>query len=326
MTIPENLLSKSIESITLAIELYNKPLIKYRTESVVILVINSWENLLKALIKKEKWAKIYDKNKDEAKPFKECLECVKSNLGNSYSDDWYESTKLLYEERCKIVHFYKGKGLEIIDYMMIQSNIIHFKDFVQKHFGKSIVKEKNWYILPIASELPYTDFDFIKSTSALKKTNPEIKSYIERVINVHSKQIASPLNKGVLINIKVSLENVKNIKKADGIFAIDNESEKRTSLDSGLKLSDDGRGVRIQEVTEALQKYKYHYKDIFNVARKVGGHSQKKYQQFMKEIANKDKRIAFNWGTFSDIFPMKISDKYTYADGIIEKYKKYVNK
>jgi len=47
MTISQNLLSKSIESITLAIELYNKPLIKYRRESVVILMINSW--LLKIL-------------------------------------------------------------------------------------------------------------------------------------------------------------------------------------------------------------------------------------------------------------------------------------
>lgn len=323
MTISENLLSKSIESITLAIELYNKPLIKYRTESVVILIVNSWENLLKALIKKEKWAKIYDKNKEESKHFSECVECVKSNLGKSYSDDWYESTKLLYEKRCKIVHYYKD--LEVIDYMMIQSNIILFKDFVQKHFGKSIIKDKNWYILPIASELPYTDFDFIKSTSALKKTNPEIKSYIERVLNVHSKQVESPFNKGILINIKVSLENIKNIKRADAVFGIDKESEKRTALDGGLKLSDEGRSVKIQEISETLQKYKYHYSDVLKVARGVVGHSQKKFNQFMKEIRN-DKNIAFNWGTFSNIFPMQITNKYTYAEGVIEKYKKYIQK
>ncbi len=323
MTISENLLSKSIESITLAIELYNKPLIKYRTESVVILIVNSWENLLKALIKKERWAKIYDKNKEESKSFKECLECVKSNLGKSYSDDWYESTKLLYEKRCKIVHYYKD--LDVIDYMMIQSNIILFKDFVQKYFGKSIIKDKNWYILPIASELPYTDFDFIKSTSALKKTNSEIKSYIERVINVHSKQISSSFNKGILINIKVSLENVKNIKKSDAVFGIDSDSEKRIALDNGLKLSDEGRSVRIKEVTETLQKYKYHHKDVSVVARKIVGYDNKKYNQFMREVKN-DKNIAFNWGTFSNIFPMKITDKYTYAEEIIEKYKKYIQK
>jgi len=325
MTISENLLSKSIESITLAIELYNKPLIKYRTESVVILIINSWENLLKSLIKKENWAKIYDKRKDESKPFNDCLECVKSNLGKSYSDDWYESTKLLYEKRCKIIHYNNdNKDLALIDYMIIQSNIILFKDFVQKFFGKSIIKDKNWYILPIASELPYTEFDFIKNTSSLKKISPEIKSYIERVINIHSKQIMSSENKGILVNVKVSLENVKKVKNADMVVGIENNNgNAKINLSNGLHLSDTGRDVKIQEITEVLQKYKYHYKDVSKVARSLENHTQQKYNQFMQKI-RENKSVAFNWGTFSSIFPMKITNKYTYTEGVIDQYKKYL--
>lgn len=323
MTIADNLLSKAIESITLAIELYNKPLIKYRTESVVILIVNSWENALKALILNKKWAKIYNRKKDETKPFEECLECVKNNLGNRYSDDWYQSTKLLYKERCKVIHYYKG--LDLIDYMLIQSNIILFKDFIQKYFSKSLIKDKSWYILPVATEIPYTDFDFIENTSSLKNASPEVKNYMQKVVEIHSKQVQSKENKGVLVNVKVSLENIKRIKSSDLVVGIDNKSNDQISLSQGVKLSDEGRSIRIPEIMEALAKYKYHHKDVFKAARAVEGYKHDNFSDFMKDIKT-DKNISFDWSTFSNIFPMKISSKHTYSENIIEVYKKYLKK
>jgi hypothetical protein len=323
MTISNNLVSKSIESITLAIELYNKPLIKYRAESTIILIINSWENALKALISNKKWAKIYNQKKDESKPFEECLECVKSNLGDKYSDDWYQSTKLLYKERCKIVHYHKG--LKLIDYMIIQANIIHFKDFVQKYFNKSLIKDKNWYILPISTEIPYTDFDFIENTSSLKNTSSDIKNYMQKVIGVHSKQIESKENNGVLVNVKVLLQNVKRINSSDVIIGIDNKISSKVSLNQEIKLSDEGRSIRIPEIAEAFAKYKYHHRDVLKSVKALDGHTQTKFNDFIKNIRTNTK-ISFDWSTFSNIFPMKIYRKYTYSDSIIEAYKKYLKK
>lgn len=44
---------KSIEAFLLAIEIYNKPTIKYRVEGFALFAINAWELMLKAyLIKK----------------------------------------------------------------------------------------------------------------------------------------------------------------------------------------------------------------------------------------------------------------------------------
>jgi len=323
MNISDNLLSKSIESITLAIELYNKPLIKYRTESVIVLIINSWENVLKALIQKNSWAKIYNRKKDESKPFDECIECVKTQLGKKYNDDWYESTILLYKERCKIIHFYKE--LNVIDYMIIQSNIILFKDFVQSFFGKSIIKDKNWYILPIGTELPYTDFDFIKKTSALKNLHPEIKSYLQKVVDTHSKQIKLYKNKGILVNVKVSLENVKRVKKSDLIVGVDsNFGKTKISLAQRVKLSDQGRSVKIKEITDALKKYKYHHKDVLSAVNKLDGYSMSNFNKFMKDI-KANENVSFNWSIFSNVFSMKIYGKYTYAEDIVKEYIKYLN-
>ena len=44
----KNLLGKSIEAITMAIEIYNKPLTKYRSETSIILIVNAWKAALKA--------------------------------------------------------------------------------------------------------------------------------------------------------------------------------------------------------------------------------------------------------------------------------------
>lgn len=322
MNTSEILLAKSIESVTLAIELYNKPLIKYRTESVVILLVNSWENLLKALIRKKKWAKIYDKKTDSSKPFDECLECVKSNLGKAYSSDWYESTKILYKERCKIIHYHKG--LALVDYSIIQANILFLKDFVQTHFNKSIVKDKNWYVLPIASEIPFTDFDFIKHTSSLRKISPEIKNYIEKVVKIHDQQTNVPSGKGVLMNVRVSLENVSRIKNADVVTGVDNQGGKtKVLIEQNIKLSNTGKEIQIKEFKEKLEKYKYHHRDILKTSGKIQGHTQKAFNAFMKKIRD-NPAIAFNWANFSPIFPMKISDKYTYTEDILEEYEKYL--
>ena len=46
------LLEKSIQAAISAIEIYNKPDFKYREESFCILIVNTWELLLKA--KKQK--------------------------------------------------------------------------------------------------------------------------------------------------------------------------------------------------------------------------------------------------------------------------------
>lgn len=53
MTIQEQLIDKSKEAFILAIEIYNKPSIKYRLEGFSFFICNAWELMLKAhMIKK----------------------------------------------------------------------------------------------------------------------------------------------------------------------------------------------------------------------------------------------------------------------------------
>lgn len=57
---------KSIEALLVAIELYNKPTIKYRIEGFSFMICNAWELLLKAyIIKNEGELAIYYSDKPD---------------------------------------------------------------------------------------------------------------------------------------------------------------------------------------------------------------------------------------------------------------------
>ena len=49
----ENLIAKSKESFLLAVEIFNKPSLEYKTECFSFLITNAWELLLKATIAKD---------------------------------------------------------------------------------------------------------------------------------------------------------------------------------------------------------------------------------------------------------------------------------
>ena len=53
-TLPDKLLEKSKEAFVMAIEIYNKPTIKYRVEGFSFFICNAWELMLKAYLLKTK--------------------------------------------------------------------------------------------------------------------------------------------------------------------------------------------------------------------------------------------------------------------------------
>lgn len=67
------LIEKSREAFTMAIEIYNRPTIKYRVEGFSFFICNAWELMLKAFLIKTKGEKsIYFKD-GQTIPLSECL-------------------------------------------------------------------------------------------------------------------------------------------------------------------------------------------------------------------------------------------------------------
>ena len=90
----KKMLEKSQEAFLLAIEVYNKPTIKYRLEGFAFFVCNAWELLLKAyIIKNSGMQSIYYKDKPER---------IKSMWVVSFSMQWGK----------KAVHTLEGSPFE----------------------------------------------------------------------------------------------------------------------------------------------------------------------------------------------------------------------
>src|SRR5699024_5576417 len=77
----ERLLDKSKEAFVLAVELYNRPTVKYHAESCSIFLCNAWELMLKAYLVKTKGldAIYYKDGSDRTLSLTDCLKKVFTN-------------------------------------------------------------------------------------------------------------------------------------------------------------------------------------------------------------------------------------------------------
>ncbi len=81
VSVTEKLIEKSKEAFLMAIEIYNKPSIKYRVEGFSFFICNAWELMLKShMINKFGDSSIYYKeNKDRTITLENCVKKVFTN-------------------------------------------------------------------------------------------------------------------------------------------------------------------------------------------------------------------------------------------------------
>jgi hypothetical protein len=89
-------MKNSIAGMFSAIEIHNKPSIEYRYEMVVLLLLNSWELILKAyLYKFHKNVKLFHKD-GTTKQFGNCLNIVHEKIGKDFAPE-QENLNVLYD-------------------------------------------------------------------------------------------------------------------------------------------------------------------------------------------------------------------------------------
>ena len=81
MKLYEGLLEKSIESFKMAIEIYNKPMIKYRVEGFAYYMCNAWELMLKSHMIRQngKLSIYYPDNPERTLSYENCIQKVFTN-------------------------------------------------------------------------------------------------------------------------------------------------------------------------------------------------------------------------------------------------------
>lgn len=202
-----------------AIEMHNKPLMPYRYQVCVLLVINAWELALKGYIYKNlKKVKLFDKN-NYSKPFSECVSLVRSEVGKEF---WpaYENITKLYFYRNRVAHFH-SEELDVLVYSLLRANIMFFCDFLRQHLSKDMAAADNLVILPLGFSKSLGPVDFLFHKRAEKSSSQEVQEFVDGIVNSCQFLHESGIEDSILAEYAVHLVNTKRAKNADIIAKID---------------------------------------------------------------------------------------------------------
>lgn len=222
-----SLLGNSKSAMLAAIEIYNKPKFEYRTECFVILMLNSWELLFKAILSKNK-IKIF-KPKEKGKPyftigFNEAMDgSVKFFCSSIPFKAVTENISRLIDYRNNAIHFYNEQGLEAVIYGLAQTSIVNYRDLVEEIFKIDIANEVNICLLPLSFSTPPDPITFLGKNNNQK---PEVAQFqFLSIISDTTKNLEKEnIDTGRFLTVfSVSLQSIKKVKSADIIVGINSE-------------------------------------------------------------------------------------------------------
>lgn len=226
--IAKSLINNSISGMFSAIEIHNKPTIKYRYEMVVLLVLNSWELLLKAYIYKfHKAIKLFYKD-GTTKTFENCLNLVTQKIGKDFNAV-NENLMILYGYRNQAAHFYIEE-LDPIVFSLVSKNIIFYSRFLQQHFRIDIAKTCDLVLLPIGFKRPTSPIDFISTESVNSKASHEVKEFLNTIVLSAKKLNDAGIEESIIVDFRINLINVNRITNADLVAGIDNTKAKEVTF------------------------------------------------------------------------------------------------
>lgn len=131
----ERLKNKAIEAFLLAIEIYNKPTIKYRVEGFALFVVNAWELMLKAVIVKRdgEQAIYFQDNQNRTVSLEGCIRKVFTNE----KDPLRLNLEKIIDLRNTSTHFITEE-YEAVYVPLFQANIINFSAKINEFLNVDI--------------------------------------------------------------------------------------------------------------------------------------------------------------------------------------------
>lgn len=233
------LLDRAIESLTLSIELFNRPFETARHHAVLILLQHSFEMLLKACIL-QKTGSIHDREQRYTYGFDRCLSIATQDI-KILSDDDRATLSILDAQRDQAAHFYVQLSEDIL-YVHAQSSVTLFDQLLRRVFSKALADILPGRVLPVSMRPP-RDLLLLLSSELAE---------VDRLLEVGMRQGAQAAAKlrSVLAFAVGSREGTERISEKEISSAI---SKRRKKEDweiilpeiAQLKLSTDGSGIPI---------------------------------------------------------------------------------
>lgn len=132
-------------------------------------------------------------------------------------------------------------------------------------------------------------------------------------------------NPSILISLNVTLQNVNRIDTSDLVIGVDKTSYTSVNVPKTVTIGANGRAIQVTEFLETTNNYPLFYADVVKKCKEIKRINQNEMNRFLSNIKS-NSTYSFNWGTLSKILPIKVSDRYTYSNSVIDLFKeKYKN-
>ena len=327
--VQNNLVKNSISAYYAAIEIHNKPNITYRYETVTLLMLNAWELILKAYIRKNiKQRSIFDNDKRTIS-FDKALGYVTIDI-NSEIPNGFEAVKRNLEEieryRNGITHFYCDE-LEPYIFMLVARAALNYVDFLKKYFDKDIMSIDGLFIMPLGFKLPFRPEDFLSGNYARYASTPESQEFIQSIVKTIKELNDAGIEDSIVLGFDIYLESVKKAKNSDLMAAITSIQEAQATFSkvSHMKFSDDSSAnVYNMSDDEFRNIWKYSYQDLIIWCREnIENFKQTRIFYDIKKEVEKDINCAYKRRL--DNKNLKSPTKTFYTENALKKIKSMYN-
>ena len=246
-----DLLNNSIAAILAAIEIYNKPKMEYRSECFVILLVNAWELLFKAIVLKNGKELFYPEDSHKSGHSLTIFEAMKESkefFPNSISyKPVTQNLQCLIKFRNNAIHFYNEKGFDTLFYSLAQTSIFNYRDLVREIFQKDVAEEINFSLLPLAFGIPPDPIQFLRSEESQRR--PYVSEYIKLISDTTKELESEEIDTGRFLTIyRINLQSMKKIDSSDIIVGVTNE--------------EDAEAPVVTKTVDPNQSHPYRQKDV----------------------------------------------------------------
>lgn len=279
--ISKRLVSKSIETFILGLEIYNKPTIKYRIEGFSFFIINAWELMLKAELI-NRGINIYYRDKPDR------TLGVDAVIKKIYTD---KNTRIRLNlekiiELRNISTHYITEDYEVKYAPLFQACVLNFVNKIQRFHGEDITQYIAQNFLTISAR-----YEPLSNEDIKLKYSPEIA---EKFIK-HSNEIDVLSNEynsdKFAINIRQDLYITK--KKSEADFLV------------GISSNSDTKVAHIKELKDPSDTHKYSHKNVVTVV-------QERLKKKGIKIGYKSGFNQYVLGLVIDFYDIKREPKYAY--------------
>ena len=229
--ISTNLVNNSIEAMYCAIELHNKPILKYRYETCSILMVNSWELLLRAYmyqVTKDKEMIKYlrkslvEQNRDIVDRVESSDSDWKSSFNSLVDKVFYWKTNKVIAENLKCVaklrndfiHAYIS-DLNPILYSLLCKCVIEYQTFLKNNFKKDLSLHSDLVLLPIGFQKPINIADYLSWWANIRTSR-----LVAEIYRTSMRLKEEWIEDSILVNFHISMDTANRVHNPDIVAAL----------------------------------------------------------------------------------------------------------